>query len=157
MAKTDFKYEVEATIAEDGTIRPLHFAMYKRLFRNLMDKELLVTVQPLRRRRSDRQNRYYWGVMIPTIRAFHKESTGESITPDEVHAYNLCTVLGQKPVIKEIMGVEVVSFEQKRTSDMDTKDFTEFVDVLMHYWAERGCVIPVPRGENLLTDHLLDE
>lgn len=157
------KFEFEATIVE-GVIVPVHKVQMSRLLKRYEAHEgndfeavrMQVTLGKLIRSRNEKQNRYYWGVMIPTIRAHHKGETGENITPDELHTYHLNVVMGEKPEVKTILGEEVISFNVKRTSDMDTVEFTNYVDTLIKYWAERGCVIPVPKGENMITDHLND-
>lgn len=154
------KFEIEAELTPDGLIKPLHYEVYKRLFKqHFSEKSLLVTVQILRKKRSDRQNRYYYGIVIPTIQAFHLESNGEHIERDEVHAFNLTRVLGVVPEFRNVFGEEVMIFKQKKSSEMNTKEFGQFVDTLIAYWAEKGCIIPEPKNENLLTDfvNLKDE
>jgi len=155
------KFEFEARV-EDGVIVPLHKVLMRRLLRRYEASEekeavlLQVTVGKLVRSRSAKQNRYYWGVAIPTIRAHHKRETGENISQDELHTYHLNVVMGLKPEVKTILGEEVVSFNIKRTSDMTTVEFTDFIDNLIKFWAERGCEIPVPKGESMITDYLTD-
>jgi hypothetical protein len=152
---SDVKYEIEATLTSNGMLKPLHYDVYKRLFAKQFEgKPLLLTVQILRKKRSDRQNRYYYGVVIPTIQAFHLESTGEYIERDEVHAFNLTNVLGVVPEFKTVFGEEIMIFRQKKSSEMNTKEFAQFVDTLIAHWAEKGCIIPEPKNENLLTDFL---
>ena len=152
MATLDEKYEIEATITENGVIRPVHFQLYKRLFQKFVGKPIVVSVQVLRKNRSARQNRYYWGCVIPMIRAFHLNNTGELLSPDEVHVFNISCVIGEKPTVKEVMGQEVILMTYKKSSQMTTTEFNEFTEIIRKYWADRGCDIPEPNEENLLID-----
>lgn len=137
---------------EDGTLSleglrnllGLHF---------LLGKKLLIELEVFEPRRSDAQNRYYWGVCIPTIRKFLKDSEGVSYTSDELHCFNMVNVVGKKPEIKQVFGMETVVMTSKTTSQMNVKEFEEFREMLQAYWAEKGCVIPDPNQHNLTTDH----
>lgn len=125
-----------------------------RLLTHLVGKELLVNIKPMEYKRSLAQNRWYWGVAVPTIRAWHKETQGEEPGKDAIHAYNLTKVCDTKPKFKEVMGQEVMYFETKTTSQMNTKEFMAFKDRLQMFWGELGCEIRDPKGNNLTEDHL---
>lgn len=150
------EYELTGTLTSEYqlTIDFLHLQGMKNLLRGFIDKELVIKVKERIRKRSEAQNRYYWGILIPTVRAFLKETEGKTYTEDQLHTYHLMKVIGAKPVITEILGLEVVSFEVKRSSKMSTKEFGEFVDILQAYWAERDLVVSDPKGDNFISDHL---
>jgi len=103
-----------------------------------------------RKIRSLAQNRYIWGVVVPTVRAWYKESQGEVKTKDQVYTWLRVGIVGHKPVITEMLGTQVVTFEGKRFSKMNTLEFTEAIEEIIMKLAEMGCEIPKPREENLL-------
>lgn len=144
---------------EDGGLSiKLRFGkVLKRVLENLIGKDLEVNFSLLKYRRTAAQNRWLWGVAYTTVMAWHKETQGYSIDKNTVHAYTLQEVLGYKIVPKELLGKEVLVVEKERTSSLSTKEFSEMVEKLVAYWAERGCYIPLPRENNFLSDFVKDE
>lgn len=123
------------------------------------EKPLEITISIFHRQRSLAQNRWMWGVCVPVVKGWLKETQGENYTKDEVYYYLNGTVLRQKPEIKEILGEEVIVLTGKRFSQMTTTEFSDAVDEIVAYFAERGLEIPmpVPGSNNLLSDYLKDE
>lgn len=138
---------------EDGKVSPLHTSIVCLLER-FGDDVVLVSVAKPSKKRSDRQNRYYWGVVVKIVRDFVQNTQGEKVSPDEIHAFHLNSVLGVKPITRKVLGKEFIMFENRKTSDMNTQEFTEFIEVIRNYWEERGVEIPDPLGENLFEDFL---
>lgn len=121
--------------------------------------KLELSLKVFRYLRSLGQNNYYWGVVIPTIRAWNKETTGESISPEQVHAFNLIHIMGDEPKIEEVMGRQVVTLSIKSSSKMNTKEFSEFIEKIQAHYDEKGCYIPNPKPKtnNTLTDFIEDD
>jgi len=136
-----------------------------RLFTRLLqpfqetDKPLEITISIHRRQRSLAQNRWMWGVCVPTVLGWLKDTQGEKYTKDEVYYYINAKAVGRTPVIKEIAGEEVIILEGKRFSQMTTLEFSEAVDKIVAYFDERGLTIHLPKEgtNNLLSDYLKDE
>lgn len=126
----------------------------RRILMPLIDKKLEITFKELEYKRSDAQNRYYWGVVIPTIRAFLRETEGVPYTKNQVHFFNLYNVQEVKPEIVTICGKDTIVMEAKKSSEMTTKEFKEFVECLQAYWGERECYIPDPVKFNFITDFI---
>lgn len=129
------------------------------ILQQLFNKPLIVSLTLLEYIRSSAQNRYYWGVLVRTVMAHYKETTGETITKEEVHAYNL-QLMGVKIEHKIIFGKECLVIHGKSSSAMTKKEFSEMWDVLAKHYGEAnefmdaGCIIPSPKGFNLLNDYL---
>jgi len=94
--------------------------------------------------RSIKQNSYYYGVVIPIIHNHIIETEGIDYATDEIHAFNLVKIAGAKPSIISIGDEEIIHFKIKRTSSMNTKEFSNFIELLIAYWGERGLDIPEP-------------
>ena len=122
------------------------------------DKPLEITISIHRRQRSLAQNRYIWGVVVPTVMGWLLDTQGEKFTADEVYYY-INSILRRKPVFKEMAGEEVIIMEGKRFSQMTTKEFAEAVDEIVAYFDERGLEIKLPKKgtNNLLSDFLNDD
>lgn len=147
---------------EDGEmfLRFRHWRMFKRLLWDWVEKSMEVEtdIKPMRYKRSLAQNRWLWGPAIQTIRAWHKETTGEKITKDECYVFLNTSVLGNKPEIKTIMGEECIVMTGKRFSQMTTKEFSDAVDTICKHYEAKGLIIPLPQDgkNNLLNDFIED-
>jgi hypothetical protein len=131
----------------------------KRILSKFKDKHLEITISIFRRKRSLSQNRWIWGVCVPTVRGWLKDTQGVSYDKDEVYYYIQGKALRRKIIIKEIAGEEVPVLEGKRMSQMTTKEFAEAVEDIVAYYAERGLVIELPRPgtNNVITEFIKDE
>lgn len=60
--------------------------------------------------------------------------------------------------VKEVLNQRiVVDSSEKSTKTLNTKEFCDLKDDLQAHWAEKGCDIPDPRENNLLSDYVKDE
>lgn len=149
------EYQIKGEFSDDMQyIKIDGWKALARVFYPLREKELLVKVSVLRRRRSDRQNRYIHGVVVPCVTAWFKETTGEVHSHDEVYTWLRTSLLGQKLELVEIAGEQVPVMTGKRFSAMNTKEFAEAIEEIVTKMDEKGCHIPLPRQENLITDFI---
>ena len=158
MASKDFNYTITGKFSDD--LRSIIIdsgGLLIRLFQTIKDTPLEITLQPFYKRRTDAQNRYCWGVVVPTVRAFLKEITGECPSKEAVYVYLRTKVLGQEPVIEVIQGEEIIVIKGKHMSQMSTVEFSESVDKIIAYFEPLGCIIPLPKGDNTITDYLKDK
>ena len=130
-----------------------------RLLKKFLDKPLEITLCTFHRQRTLSQNRYCWGVIVPTVKGWLKETQGETYTKDEVYYYVNAKALGRRVIIKEVAGEEVPILEGKRFSQMTTVEFAEAVDKIVEYFGELGLeiLLPKPKGSNLISEFLDDE
>lgn len=150
----------DRNLLQDGElfIRFKNPDIIKRLLWDWLDKELETTVKIFRRNRSNAQNNYLWGVMVPVVRSWLKNTEGIVYTPDEVYLYLNSSILGNKPVIKLVAGEEVIVMTGKRWSKKNTKEFSDDVNTIVDYYAQKGLVIPLPKdGTNNLLDNFLTD
>jgi len=160
------EYIISGVLCDDHTdlhegevvLRFNHWKALRRVFRSWVEHttKLEVTLKAFRYQRSLAQNNFYWGVVIPTIRAFEKERTGITPSPRQIHAFNLVHVLGDEPKVETVLGKEVITLSIKSSSSMNTKEFKEFIEAIQSYFDELGCYIPdpVPKTNNHLTDFI---
>lgn len=160
MAKNtaDREFDVTGELTEDLLyIKIDHAPAYRRLFSALLGHTLRVRFVIFRAKRSDAQNRYIHGVVVPVVRVWLKEMEGVTYTHDEVYTWLRVSLLGQTPEIKEIAGQQVIVMTGKRFSQQNTKEFAESVELIVAKMAEKGCVIPLPRENNFISDFLQDD
>nr|DAM99216.1 MAG TPA: protein NinB [Herelleviridae sp.] len=144
---------------EDGglTIKLRFGKVLKRVLEKLIGKELEVNFRLLKYRRSDAQNRWLWGVAYVTIAAWYKETQGETVSKEAIHAHTLQEILDYKIEVEEFMGKEVLVVKGKSTSQLTTKEFSDMVDKLVAYWAQYDCYIQLPKENNFLSEFVKDE
>ena len=94
---------------------------HKQKFSNWLtqwnDKEVLIEISEKKSKRSDEQNRYYWGVYLPLI----SRETGYTV--DEIHEWAKGTCLPTE--IKEIFGDKVRI--KKSTTKLTKGQFVEYI------------------------------
>ena len=124
------------------------FCKYR--LREFDSADVTVKLSRHRPKRTLRQNNWYWGVACPIIKSFLKETWGETLSKEDVHLYNLNHVLKPTTEILIVMGKQVVGYNMKRPSEMNTLEFCEFKITLQAYWANAGCVVPDPNQKEFL-------
>lgn len=105
-------------------------------------KEIELTIRKKRKRRSDPQNRYYFGVVVEMVRIGLKDMTGEIFNSDEAHDFLKMRFL-KRPLADtngEQIGEKVLS-----TTKLDTIEFSEYIEQCCAFAAEYlGISIPPP-------------
>jgi hypothetical protein len=90
-------------------------------------KQVDITIELHRDRRSDRQNRFYWGVIIKAL----SDSTG--YRPEELHMALKIRLLSRV----DHRGLEIV----KSTSRLTTDEAAEYIERCIELAANMGCEI----------------
>lgn len=148
-------YTLYGELSDDCSVIKLHHSnMLYRVIDNLKGIDLQVTIEKLHSKRSNAQNRYLFGVVIPVIKRWFKDTQGENFNSDDIRAYIYHKVLGSQVEFKTILGEEVFVIKEKRFSQMTTVEFSEAKDKVQLYFGELGLEIPDPKGENILNDFL---
>jgi hypothetical protein len=140
-------------------IDPLHF--HARMFKKFGGKELEIEFKEHKKNRSSAQNRYFHGVVVPTIIAFEKERGADWLqhmtskeATDAIKAYIYTHVLKQRVKVIEVDGMEVFLQEGKRMSEMNVEEFNLAVEEIRGYYNEMDCVIPEPIKNGFVADYI---
>lgn len=148
------EYDITGYLTEDFRHIELDSpAMVRMVCRKLAGVQLDIRVKPLRENRSNSQNRYFHGVVLPHIQAWLHITKGEKHTPDEVYAWVKISLLGLEPKVVNILGEDVIMMKEKSFSKMSTKEFAETVDLIRDKMYQLGCNIPEPTKNNHLAEH----
>lgn len=161
MSNINDGYEVMATLTDDCQFVAItHFRMLRRALQKFIGQDLIITIQILKSKRSDKQNRYMWGVVVPYVRHWLYETKGEKYSREQTYIWLRVKLLQEEPIITEIDGVEVVTMTGKRFSAMNTAEFAEAVDTIRDKMLHRGLDIPEPsqgrHKHNLIHEFLED-
>ena len=101
----------------------------------LPGKQLRVTVDEFRKRRSDEQNRYLWGVCYAALR----DATGQDVA--DWHEYMLGEWSGWESYM--LFGKQRIR-PMRRSKKLSTVEFAEYVAFIQRRAAEHGIYIADP-------------
>lgn len=107
------------------------------------DKRWTITVEPYKKRRSNAQNAFLWKTYERILNAGGEELAGW--TKDDLHDFFLIHHFGSELI--EGFGVRRHK-PLKRSSDLTTTEFMDFIAAIQQFMAERGVYLPDP-GEEL--------
>lgn len=128
-------------VAAGGAIPFLITQQMQRILRTMQGKNVRLSVQEIKRRRSDKQNRYYWGCVLPIVHEMFLDA-GNVMDADEVHVF-LKQHIGKltKTVSdpKGRMGKVVRS-----STELTTEEWERFMEAVRAWAAEFSVSIPLP-------------
>ena len=113
------------------------------------DKDVIITFSKPKKSRSNNQNRYYWGVVLPLVQNGLLEATGELRSIDNIHYKILLPLFAP---LNEIVNKDTGESLNERltSSEMTTTQFCEYIMEVQKWGAEfLGIDIPSPNEENL--------
>lgn len=114
------------------------------------DKDVVIAFSKPKKSRSNNQNRFYWGVVLPLVQNGLLEATGELRSCDNIHYKILLPLFAP---LNEIVNKDTGESLNERltSSEMTTTQFCEYIMEVQKWGAEfLGIDIPSPNEENLL-------
>lgn len=115
------------------------------LLSTLPGKRVRIGVQIYRRQRSDKQNAYYHGVVIPILTRRMRD-LGNDVNELDVHEYCKVRFFSSTKIINTPKGPETVKVAS--TTEFNTEEFAERMEIIRAFGAEIGAEIPLP-GEDM--------
>lgn len=111
--------------------------------RELEGKRVEVTLKEYKNTRSNRANRYYWGVVIPSVFKAFAEVGIKLVNHEQAHE-----AVRIKFLMEEIQVGEESFRVPKSTSRMKTDEFANYIFVIVDYLREYyNFVVPEPREQ----------
>jgi len=141
------------TVDKNGQIVINNHDFVKSMLMQYKDKEIQITIKKANKRRSAKQNRWYWGIAIKTIQEVLLEREGEPYEKEDIHHYILNEIVKAKFRTKEVMGKLVTYSETKSTSAMTTKEFNTFKFQLQVHFANKQIDIPDPNEDCYINNY----
>ncbi len=117
-------------------------------------------MRPRKKSRSLNANAYYWAAFIPGWLEWLREASGEPwITAEQAHEALKKRVLGPKEIVNKETG-EIIDDAAPSTRDMDTQEFTDYLDRAAEFLASFCGIVVLPsevffeqRSENAKRNH----
>ena len=156
MAKSDYEYTFTGKLSDDClTLKIDHGQNIARILYPFKEDKLEITIKKFYHQRSIAQNSWIWGVCIPTVRGWMRERTGSAPSAEALSTDFRIKIIGEEPIIEEVDGVDVIVLKGKRFSQCTTIEFSERVEKIVAYYAERGLEIPLPQPKtnNYISDY----
>jgi len=117
--------------------------------KNFEGKNCLLTLEPIKKNRSNQQNSFYWGVVVVLVQSGLKDATGEFRTAENIH-YNI--LLKMFAPEKELINIETGECitEKISSSEMTTTQFMEYI-MEIQKWASEFLNIDIPNPNEEIT------
>lgn len=122
-------------------------------------RQIQVTVERKRKRRSPEQNKYYWGIVINILAHSFKELNPQLIlTPKDVHEWAKERFL---PMITDLEIFELDTPEGKKemrrtTTRLTTSQFMDYITLIQEWSAEYSIYIPDPNEWEFESIEMID-
>ena len=129
---TDEKLQFDGVVNEDGTmIVPRRFK--PDVVRLFLGKEITITVERKRRKRSLNQNAYYWAVVVQMICDAMNENE-DNVLPSQVHEFLKHRFLKVQKIDHETG--EILYEYSRTTTALKTFEFSLYIDQCIQFAAE---------------------
>lgn len=136
---------------QNGVIIPNERVLYIEEISKLEDHEVSVTIHKLKKR-SNPQNRYYWGVVVYMIKSrlddlgyVHSDLEGEAmprkLTRNDVHNF-LKEQFNRYDVVNPETG-NVIGTSSRTTKKLSTIEFSQYVEHIIR-WAAESLDLEIP-------------
>lgn len=126
--------------------------LISKAIKSFEGKQITITIERLRKKRSKDQNRYYHGIVIPIIQQGLYDATGEMRDSNSIHYQILLPLFSPKRDITNIETGEIVS-ESITSSEMTTTEFMEYI-MSIQKWAIEFLNVNIPSPNEYLTLNL---
>jgi hypothetical protein len=140
------KFEIRTKIENGKVVR--NKQMILNAFNEFEGSEVLIIISKAKKHRSNNQNAFYWGLVIPIVQQGLKDATGEYRSAEMIHYNILLKMFAPENEIVNTETGECIT-EKITSSQMTTTQFCEYVMEIQKWGAEfLGIDIPNP-NENL--------
>lgn len=137
-------YEIISNVQNGNLIRNRN--LIKEAICAFENKEIVIRIEKKKKKRSNPQNRFYYGVVIPLMQQSLKES-GTLMTSNDVHELLKLRFLKETILVNEETGQIVERI--KSTTELTTSQFMDYISEITLFAAEYfGVEIPAP-NENI--------
>lgn len=137
MDKRDFIVDVSL----DGTLADFTKKAISELIAKMAGKKLKITIAVYKRKRSNPQNAFYFGVIVPLVRQMFLDA-GNDITSDEAHYFI------KKEVWRHVKTIVLPDGKTKEVVDTSTKlttaEWENFMEKTRAWAAEFDLMLPFP-------------
>lgn len=137
------KLVLHGSVADDGKLKVFLRDRVDEWARMNIGRDVKLTLEIRRHNRSNKQNAYYWGVVVPLVQEGIKE-LGHWLTTEETHDYLKKEF---NPAEMELENGHCLMVPGS-TTDMSTVDFMAYLEKIQFFAANMlGVPIPDPQSQ----------
>jgi len=127
------KIKINTAVSEGKLTK--HRKLIADCLQSFEGKEITITFEKIKNKRSNQQNSYYWGVVIECLRNGLYEATGEYMTANDIH-YSI--ILPKFAPENEIVNKNTGEIITKKitSSGMTKEQFSEFIEKISKFASE---------------------
>lgn len=115
------------------------------VLRDFPGKRMKISLALVRKRRSDPQNRFYWGVVVPLVTKMFVDY-GNDVAADDVHRFLKGKIGGMvKPIV--LRNGEQVSFVVDTSTKLTTYEWEMWMEKIRAWAASIDLFIPYPNED----------
>jgi hypothetical protein len=141
MQKREFIFTVEKTGAMPATVLGEFLSTLARF----PERPIKVTISNVKKYRTDPQNRFYWGVVVPLVQRRFEEF-GNIVDAEEVHRFLKGKVGGMtRPIVKK--GGQVIAYVVDTSTKLSTAEWEDWLTKIRAWGADFDLQIPFPNEE----------
>jgi hypothetical protein len=116
--------------------------LISEVIQSLEGKDIIITIEKKRKKRSNPQNAYYWGIVLPMMQTGFYNNLGEHVGIQEAHEFLKGRFLFREVVNQELGEVIKLS---KSTTELSTIEWETYMDQIRAFSTEfLGIQIPLP-------------
>jgi hypothetical protein len=134
---------------DNGVLKLVNKAEMLKFALSLNCKEFIFTLEKKRSKRSNEQNRYYWGVVVPLVKQGLTE-LGNVVSLESTHDF-IKSEFNYKEIINETTG-EVKKLPNS-TTQLNKTEFSEMIE-RVKIWSAEWCNIYIPDAGEQITIEL---
>lgn len=112
-----------------------------RNFPRFNGRMVKVTLEEAKKTRSSDQNAYYFGVVIPAVKAFFLEN-GSIVSPEYIHRFLKGNVGGMKKLVNNPDGTK--GWDIDTSTKLTTAEWEDWMTAIRAWAAQFGLSIPMP-------------
>jgi hypothetical protein len=117
--------------------------------KNFEGKNIQITIEKATKKRSNQQNRFYYGVCLPLLQKGLHDATGEVRDINSIHYQIVLPLLSPKREIVNTQTGEIIT-EHLTSSQMTTSEFMDFI-VNIQKWSAEFLQVDIPNPNEQTT------
>lgn len=144
MANSSIKREFVVDVNKEGRISDMARKTIADLIAKVPGRKIKITIALYKKSRSNNQNAFYWGCVVPLIKNMFTEA-GNNVTDVQVHLFLKMHVGGltKKVVLPDGEVISVVDTSTKLT----TTEWEIYITKIRAWSSEFDLIIPFPNEE----------
>lgn len=137
-------------VNESGRLDRANHEAIGNLLRGLPDAWVQITIRQLAKKRTLRQNAYYWSTVVPVIQSILVKE-GNEVTAEDSHEFAKEHIAGSIFVRSIVLLDSEGKVKSRKTimrssTDASVEEMGDYLEKCIAFCAEHGCVVPDPRG-----------